>query len=63
MQQPHPNVPSQALRAGPFDRAIRLAGLLNASDRVPAWQRARAAISDSIQAHGWNDALNAYTQA
>lgn len=45
------------------DRAIRLADLLNASDRVPAWETARTAISESIHTHGWNDALNAYTQA
>ncbi|RKR29748.1 glycoside hydrolase family 15 protein [Arthrobacter oryzae] len=45
------------------DRAISLAGLLQAADRVPRWDAARARIAASIRAEGWSDAANAYTQA
>ena len=45
------------------DRAITLAGVLGATDRVPGWTEAREQIADSIRAHGWNEATGAYTQA
>lgn len=45
------------------DRAISLAGLLQAAERVPRWEAARAQIAASIRAEGWSDAANAYTQA
>ena len=45
------------------DRAITLAGVLQATDRVPRWRDARELIADSIRANGWSDAAGAYTQA
>lgn len=45
------------------DRAIALADVLQAADRVPRWKDAREQITDSICSHGWNDIAGAYTQA
>ena len=45
------------------DRAITLAGVLQATDRVPRWRDARELIAESIRANGWSDAAGAYTQA
>ncbi|MET3206271.1 UNVERIFIED_ORG: GH15 family glucan-1,4-alpha-glucosidase [Arthrobacter sp. UYEF13] len=45
------------------DRAIGLAGILNAEERVPHWVQTRAQLADSILMNGWNETANAYTQA
>ncbi|MET3206006.1 MULTISPECIES: glycoside hydrolase family 15 protein [unclassified Arthrobacter] len=45
------------------DRAIGLAGVLSAEDRVPRWEQTRAQLADSIRMNGWNETANAYTQA
>lgn len=45
------------------DRAISLAGLLQAEDRVPGWTATRDRIAASIRTEGWNDAAKAYTQS
>jgi len=45
------------------DRAITLAGVRQATDRVPRWRDARELIAESIRANGWSDAAGAYTQA
>jgi alpha,alpha-trehalase len=45
------------------DRAISLAGLLQAADRIPGWTAVRDRIAASIREEGWNDAANAYTQS
>ncbi|MDQ0820636.1 GH15 family glucan-1,4-alpha-glucosidase [Arthrobacter sp. V4I6] len=45
------------------DRAIGLAGLLQAEDKVPRWTGTRDRIAASIRAEGWSDAANAYTQS
>ncbi|MDI3240838.1 glycoside hydrolase family 15 protein [Arthrobacter sp. AL08] len=45
------------------DRAIGLAAVLDAEDRVPQWIQARARLADSIRVNGWNDHAHAYTQA
>ena len=45
------------------DRAISLAGLLRAEDRVPAWTKTRDRIAASIRTDGWSDAAKAYTQS
>ena len=45
------------------DRAIALAGLLQATDRVPRWEDTREQIRKSICTRGWSDAAGAYTQA
>ncbi len=45
------------------DRAITLAGVLQAADRVPRWTVAREQIALSIRTYGWNEAVGAYTQA
>jgi GH15 family glucan-1,4-alpha-glucosidase len=45
------------------DRAVSLAGLLEAEDRVPHWLQVREEIRDAINSQGWSEAANAYTQA
>jgi GH15 family glucan-1,4-alpha-glucosidase len=45
------------------DRAIELAEMLGAPERVPTWSRARDAIRAAILARGWNDRARAFTQA
>lgn len=45
------------------DRAIGLAALLDAEERVPRWLEAREQIAASIRANGWSAEAAAYTQA
>ena len=45
------------------DRAIGLAGVLNAEERVPHWVRAREQLARSIRRNGWSETANAYTQS
>jgi GH15 family glucan-1,4-alpha-glucosidase len=45
------------------DRAITLADILQSTEKVPHWTRARDAIAASIRTEGWSEAANAYTQA
>ncbi|MFJ6078031.1 glycoside hydrolase family 15 protein [Pseudarthrobacter sp. NPDC092419] len=45
------------------DRAISLADLLDATDRVPLWRDVRDQIAAAIQKEGWSEKANAYTQA
>ncbi|HEY1484676.1 MAG TPA: glycoside hydrolase family 15 protein [Micromonosporaceae bacterium] len=44
-------------------RAIDLATVLNAEDRVPAWTAACGDIRAAILERGWNDAVCAFTQS
>jgi GH15 family glucan-1,4-alpha-glucosidase len=46
-----------------LDRAIALADVLQARDRVGHWTRTRAEIAAAIHEKGWNERANAYTQA
>jgi GH15 family glucan-1,4-alpha-glucosidase len=46
-----------------LDRAIGMAELLDATNRVPRWQEAREQIASAIQTRGWSGTANAYTQA
>jgi GH15 family glucan-1,4-alpha-glucosidase len=45
------------------DRAISLAGILQATEKVPHWTQARDAIAASIRTEGWSGTANSYTQA
>jgi GH15 family glucan-1,4-alpha-glucosidase len=45
------------------DRAIQMANLLNAQDRVPRWQEARDEMRHKILEQGWNERVGAFTQA
>jgi GH15 family glucan-1,4-alpha-glucosidase len=45
-----------------LDRAIALAPVLDAEDRVPAWEQARAEIADTVLERGWNTEAGAFTQ-
>ncbi len=45
-----------------LDRAIMLADLLGAGDRVSSWREAREAIKNSILSYAWNGELGAFTQ-
>jgi alpha,alpha-trehalase len=45
-----------------LDRAICLAGLLAAQDRVASWSSTREEIRDAILREGWNDRVGAFTQ-
>ena len=46
-----------------LDRAIALAGRLDAEDRVAAWKGAREEIAHAIVTEGWNEAAGAFTQS
>jgi GH15 family glucan-1,4-alpha-glucosidase len=46
-----------------MDRAVGLAALLHAEEKVPQWTAARERIAASIRQDGWSDAAGAYTQA
>ncbi|MET3204732.1 UNVERIFIED_ORG: GH15 family glucan-1,4-alpha-glucosidase [Arthrobacter sp. UYEF13] len=45
------------------DRAVSIADLLDATDRVPYWRDVREQIAAAIKAQGWSDTANSYTQA
>jgi GH15 family glucan-1,4-alpha-glucosidase len=45
-----------------LDRAIALADLLQAADRVPEWARERDEIHREVLARGWNPEAGAFTQ-
>ena len=46
-----------------LDRALALAELLGASDRIEAWNQTRAQIREAILTRGWSDRANAFTQS
>jgi GH15 family glucan-1,4-alpha-glucosidase len=46
-----------------LDRAINLADLLNAHDRIDSWTATREHIRDAILTHGWSEKAGAFTQA
>jgi alpha,alpha-trehalase len=46
-----------------LDRAIKLAGLLRAEDRVDGWKAAAEEIRQTVLDRGWNATAGAYTQA
>jgi GH15 family glucan-1,4-alpha-glucosidase len=46
-----------------LDRAITLADLIGAADRVDDWSQSREEISDAILAKGWSDTAGAFTQS
>ncbi|GLX01122.1 glycoside hydrolase family 15 protein [Microtetraspora sp. NBRC 16547] len=45
-----------------LDRAVALAPLLGATDRVPSWEDARERIRAAILTRGWNEDAGAFTQ-
>ena len=46
-----------------LDRAVELAQLLGAEDRVEGWKRSREEIRGFVVQQGWNDAAGAFTQS
>ncbi len=46
-----------------LDRAIAMADVLDASERVDAWKQVREEIADAITSRGWSDSAQAFTQA
>jgi GH15 family glucan-1,4-alpha-glucosidase len=46
-----------------LDRAIALADVLHAGDRVESWQQTREQIAAAIHRDGWNEQVGAFTQA
>jgi GH15 family glucan-1,4-alpha-glucosidase len=46
-----------------LDRAINLADLLNAHDRIDSWTATREHIRDAILKYGWSERAGAFTQA
>ncbi len=45
-----------------LDRAIAMADVLGARDRVARWESTRSEIADAILTKGWNDEAKAFTQ-
>src|SRR5258708_33381474 len=48
---------------GALDRAVALAGPLDASDRVEAWEETQSQIRQAILTKGWSDRAKAFTQS
>lgn len=46
-----------------LDRAVALAGPLDASDRVEAWKQTQVQIRETVLTRGWSDRANAFTQS
>lgn len=46
-----------------LDRAVWLADVLGADDRVPAWTSAATEIRAAVETNGWNAAVGAFTQS
>jgi GH15 family glucan-1,4-alpha-glucosidase len=46
-----------------LDRAIAMADLLDAEDRVDAWKRTRDEIHETVLTRGWSEAAGAFTQS
>ncbi|MFE5406207.1 glycoside hydrolase family 15 protein [Streptomyces sp. NPDC056580] len=46
-----------------LDRAIAMAPTLQADERVPHWRHERDQIRQTVEQHGWNPRLGAFTQA
>jgi GH15 family glucan-1,4-alpha-glucosidase len=46
-----------------LDRAVALADLIDANDRVDRWKQSREEIADAILTRGWNEQAGAFTQA
>ncbi len=45
-----------------LDRAVKLAGKLNATDRVDGWRAAQEEIWQTVLRDGWNNSAGAFTQ-
>lgn len=46
-----------------LDRALGMAELLGAEDRVDRWRRGRETIRGAVEAQGWSERVGAYTQS
>lgn len=46
-----------------LDSAIRLAEILQSSERIDHWTRIRDQIRSAVLTHGWNDRLKSFTRA
>src|SRR5947207_6129051 len=46
-----------------LDRAIKLADILNAHDRIDTWTATREQIRDAILIQGWSEKAGAFTQS
>jgi GH15 family glucan-1,4-alpha-glucosidase len=46
-----------------LDRALDLAGIIGAEDRVEEWKHARDEIAEAILSQGWSDSAGAFTQS
>ena len=46
-----------------LDRAIALADVLSAGDRVDSWRETREQVAAAIHREGWNERVGAFTQA
>lgn len=61
--EPRHHVYSKLMCWVALDRAIDMADLLQASERVPAWSSAREEIREAILGRGWNAEVGAFTQS
>ncbi len=46
-----------------LDRAVSLAGPLDASDRAESWKKTAGQVREAILTRGWSDRANAFTQS
>ena len=46
-----------------LDRAVDLAGRLDATDRIEAWKESQSQIREAILTRGWSDRAGAFTQS
>ena len=46
-----------------LDRAVAMAGLLGAEDRIDTWKRTRDEIHETVLERGWSETASAFTQS
>ncbi|MFP3913621.1 MAG: glycoside hydrolase family 15 protein, partial [Actinomycetota bacterium] len=46
-----------------LDRAVEMAGQLQAEERIESWRRTRDEIAEAIVTQGWNETVGAFTQS
>jgi GH15 family glucan-1,4-alpha-glucosidase len=61
--EPRPFLYSKLMCWVALDRAIALADVLDAAERVGKWQEVRAEIAEAVLTRGWSDTAQAFAQS